>query len=112
MVIRKRYRYSYWPFMMCVILVLSFSCGSRAKYAGIYQTEEADEEKRSELELKENGEGYWRVGENEESFTWHPKKNEIRLNTRKGGVIIAIPIDDTLEISLISGKKLTFKKIE
>ena len=108
----KRYGNPCWPIMVCVFLLLLLSCGSKAQYAGVYQTEKDEQGKRSELELNENGEGSWRVGDNVESFTWYPKKNEIRLNTRKGGVIVAKRMDDTLEISLTTGKKLSFKKIE
>ncbi len=109
---QKIYKNSLGCFFLCILLIITFSCSSKAKYAGVYQTGEADKEMRSEIELTKEGEGYWRVGDNEEPFSWYPKGDEIRLNTRKGGVIVAKIQDDTLEITLSGGKKLTFKKIK
>ena len=106
------YKNSLWYAFVCILLVVAFSCSSKAEYAGIYKTEEAEEEMRSELELKDDGEGYWRVRDNEESFSWYPKGDEIRLNTKKGGVIVAKIQGDVLEITLSGGKKFSFKKID
>ena len=47
--------------MVCVFLLLLLSCGSKAQYAGVYQTEKDEQGKRSELELNENGEGSLRT---------------------------------------------------
>ena len=98
--------------LACMLMIFLFSCSSKEEYAGIYQTGEADEELRSELELKEDGDGFWRVGGNEEQFSWYPKGDEIRLNTKKGGVIVADIEGDSLLITLSGGKKFRFKKIE
>jgi hypothetical protein len=112
MVIQKRYKNAFGAILVCFFLAFIFSCGSKTEYAGIYRTGEADEETRSELELKDDGEGYWRVGDNEELFSWYVKGDEIRLNTKKGGVIVAKIQGDILEITLSGGKKLSFEKIE
>ena len=109
---QKMYKNPLWYAFVCLLLVITFSCSSKTEYAGIYQTGEPEEEMRSELELKDDGEGYWRVGDDEETFSWYPKGDEIRLNTRKGGVIVAKIQGDVLEITLSGGKKLSFKKIE
>jgi len=60
--------------------------------------------------LKENGEGVWRVEDEEESFSWYVKGDEIRLNTKLGGVIVGEIQDDTLKITLPGGNKMSFKK--
>jgi hypothetical protein len=88
------------------------SCGTHEKYAGTYRTDESAGQKVSELELKADGEGVWRVDRNEEPFTWFQKKNEIRLNTKKGAVIVAIISGDNLIIQMSGGKQLLLKKVE
>ena len=108
----QKYRNDLRTTLLFIILAFIFSCSSRTEYAGIYQTSEVDKEMRSELELKQNGEGYWRVGDSEELFSWYVKGDEIRLNTRKGGVIVAKKQDNTLVIVLSGGKKLSFRKTE
>ena len=40
------------------------------------------------LELKETGVGVWRVGDDEVAFSWYVKDNELRLDTKSGGVIV------------------------
>ena len=39
--------------------------------------------------MKETGVGVWRVGDDEVTFSWYAKGNELRLNTKNGGVIVA-----------------------
>ena len=56
----------------------------------------------SEIELKKNGKGVWRVPGNETSFRWSIGDNEIRMATRSE-VIIGQIIDDILEIPLPAG---------
>jgi hypothetical protein len=100
------------PVLLCALLITFFSCTPKAEFAGIYRTDPATSEKQSELELKEDGEGIWRVGDNEETFSWYVKGDEIRLNTKKGGVIVAKIHENSLDITLTPGKALSFKKAE
>jgi len=98
--------------LLCVLLIFFLSsCTSKAEFAGIYKTDAAAS-KQSELELKEDGEGIWRVGDNAETFSWYVKGDEIRLNTKKGGVIVAKIHGDTLKIALTPGKVLSFEKVK
>ena len=112
MITVSKYKILFWPVFFLFLMVCTFTCTSKKEYAGVYRTEEADLQKRSELGLREDGEGYWRMGDNEESFSWSPKGDEIRLHTRKGGVIIAKIQGNTLRITLSGGKKLSFVKIK
>jgi hypothetical protein len=106
-------RYNAFSFLLLFVLIfLTFACDSRSEFSGIYRTEEIKGASMSELELDDKGEGYWRVGNNEESFSWYRKGNEIRLNTRKGGIIVAKINGDKLEIVLSGGKKLIFRKVK
>ncbi len=109
MVLKPGYPNPLWLALVCLLLLFSFSCGSKARYAGLYKAQESE----SYIELKENGEGVWRVKDNEDSFSWYVKGDEIRLNTKAGGIIVAnIQEDDTLEVTLPGGRKMSFKRIE
>ncbi|UCE33106.1 MAG: hypothetical protein JSV40_07625 [Deltaproteobacteria bacterium] len=48
----------------------------------------------------------------ENSFSWYVKGSEIRMNTKAGGIIVAKIQNDTLEITLPAGKKMSFKKVK
>ena len=111
---RPRYSKRLWPALLCVLLIFTFSCGSKDRYAGLYKAQENESQKPSEtyIELKENGEGVWRMEDEEDSFSWYVKGDEIRLNTKAGGIIVAKIQDDTLEIVLPGQKKMSFKKVE
>lgn len=102
----------FWYILIWLLILFALACSSKSEYAGIYRTQESGDEPVSELELKVEGEGAWRVGDNEETFTWYPKGNELRLNTKKGAVIVAKIQGDVLYISLSGGKKLSLKKIK
>ncbi|MBW2091670.1 MAG: hypothetical protein JRI34_06045 [Deltaproteobacteria bacterium] len=114
MLLGQRYWRLLWPALLCLLLIFVFSCGSRAKYAGVYKAQDPVTQKESKtyIELKENGEGAWRVEDDEDSFSWYIKGGEIRLNTKLGGVLVGKMKDDTLEIALPGGKKIFFKKVE
>ena len=112
MITVKKYKILFWSTFVFFLVVCTFACTSKKEYSGVYRTGETDSQERSELELREDGEGYWRLGDDEESFSWYPKGDEIRLNTRKGGVIVAKIQGNTLRITLSGGKKLSFTKIK
>ncbi|UCH08528.1 MAG: hypothetical protein JSV55_06040 [Deltaproteobacteria bacterium] len=111
---RQRYSNRLWPALLGLLLVFAFSCGSKARYAGLYEARDSESQKPSEtyIELKENGEGVWRVKDEENSFSWYVKGSEIRMNTKAGGIIVAKIQNDTLEITLPAGKKMSFKKVK
>lgn len=101
-----------WIVLPVLCLMLIYSCSSKSEFAGIYRTERQGSEVPSEIELTAHGEGYWRVGDNEETFDWYAKGDQIRLNTKKGGVLVAIIRGNVLEITLSGNKKLQFVKKE
>jgi hypothetical protein len=108
------YNYSKYLVMAlgCLFLIFASSCGSETQYVGVYKAQDPESQRQSEIELKTDGEGIWRVDINEESFTWNKKGDEIRINTKQGGVIVAKIQDDTLKITLPGGRKLSFQKVE
>ncbi|MGD2127342.1 MAG: hypothetical protein PVG99_14775 [Desulfobacteraceae bacterium] len=109
----SRSKYVFLPFI-CVLLTLHISCTSKEKYAGTYKAEGAETAGQAEtyIELKENGEGAWRTGDEEVSFTWYLKGGELRLNTKEGGVIVGQIQDGTFQITLPGAMRMSFKKVE
>jgi hypothetical protein len=94
-------------------LMFTLSCNQeRQLYTGIYLLREADKPQISEtyIQLKENGIGIWNTPDDEVSFRWDVKDNEIRLHTKLGGVLIGKIHDDTLEIVFPGSKIRRFKK--
>jgi hypothetical protein len=91
-----------------------FSCGSRDVYVGSYVADPKDSPKHTEtsLELKDNGEGIWRVGDEEVSFSWGIKRNELRVNTKGGGVIVGSFEENVIYLSLPGSKTMSFKKVQ
>jgi hypothetical protein len=97
-----------------LLLIFVVSCGSKEKLAGVYKAEEKDLCKQAEtlLELKPNGDGAWKVGDEEVPFSWYIKGGELRINTKGGGVIIGSIEKDTISMTLPGARKITFKKIQ
>ncbi len=95
-------------------IVLSFACDNKQKYIGLYRAEgeELQEGRETTIELKENGQGLWRVEDDETSFTWGVNANEIRLHTKTGGVIVGMRRNSGIEITLPNSKKVFFTKIK
>ena len=92
------------------LLVVNFSCDRKEGYVGMYVVQGEDVSKTSEIELKENGEGVWRVFDDETSFRWSVSKSEIRLHTKSGGVIIGKIKGTIIEIALPGRSVMYFKK--
>ena len=103
-----------WLLPLCLVFALTFSCGSRHEYVGSYVADPKDSPKQTEtsLELKENGEGVWKVGDEEVPFSWDVKHNELRVNTKGGGVIVGDLEKDVIHLSLPGSKRMTFKKVQ
>ena len=99
---------------LCLLLILIISCGSKDQLIGAYKAEGMDSPKQAEtvLELKADGEGIWRVGDEEVPFSWYIKGGELRVNTKGGGVIVGSIENDAIHITLPGPKTLSFKKIQ
>jgi hypothetical protein len=108
------YQKRIWLLPLCLLLVLIFSCESKDKYAGVYKAETKETPKQAEItvELKANGDGLWRVGNEEVSFVWYIKRGELRVNTKGGGVIVGKIEKDKIWMTLPNMKTLTFKKMQ
>jgi len=98
---------------LCLLLIGAASCDRKERYAGIYREQGVESLKQDEnyIELKENGQGVWRVSDDEASFSWRLTNDEIRLYTKSGGVIIVrIKEKDLLEISFPGSESRHYKK--
>ena len=104
-----------------VLLMLLVSCESKDKYMGVYKAEGQESAKQREiiLELKENGEGLWRVSSDEVAgtfvevpFAWYIKRGDLRVNTKAGGVIVGKIDKNTIRMTLPGSKALTFRKTQ
>jgi hypothetical protein len=95
-----------------LLLILIAACGSKGKVAGKYQAEGKDLPGQVEtiLELKANGDGAWKSGDEEISFSWYVKGSEIRINTKGGGVIVGDLERDAIHLTLPGNKKMIFRK--
>ena len=101
-------------FGLCLLLIVAVSCGPRENLTGTYKAETADSPRQAEttLELKSNGDGLWKVGDDEVPFAWYVKSGELRVNTKGGGVIVGTIANDTIQITLPGTKMMSFKKVE
>jgi hypothetical protein len=97
-----------------VFSVSNISCDPNRKFSGTYKAieRESPRQKEIQIELKENGEGAWRVGDEEVSFSWYLRRNELRLNTKAGGIIIGKFEGNALNIILPGARALSFRKSE
>jgi hypothetical protein len=100
--------------------MLVLSCESKDKYVGVYNAvQESATQREIILELKENGDGLWRVGTDkakgtfvEVPFAWYIKRGDLRVNTKAGGVIVGKIDKDTIHITLPGSKAMTFRKTQ
>jgi len=99
---------------LCLLLILLISCGSNDRFIGTYKAAVKDPPKQAEtvLEVKADGDGIWRVGDEEVPFSWYIKGGELRVNTRGGGVIVGTIENDAIHITLPDSRTLFFKKIQ
>jgi hypothetical protein len=105
------FQYRLLPLFLLLIFVTA--CGSKDNVAGNYQAEGKDSPGQVEtvIELKANGEGAWKSGGEEISFSWYIKGSELRINTKGGGVIVGDIERYNIHLTLPDNKKMTFKKI-
>lgn len=99
------------PFFLLMILVVS--CGSKDKLAGVYKAEQKGLPTQIEtiVELKPNGDGAWKSGDEEVPFSWYTKGSELRINTKGGGVIVGSLEKDSIHLTLPGTEEMRFKKI-
>lgn len=113
MSMKSKFRASVCLAPLCLLLILTLSCGSNDSYVGTYKATASDSPKQGEttMELKQNGDGVWKVGDDEIPFSWDVKGGELRVNTKGGGVIVGSLGKDTIRITLPGSITVSFKKV-
>jgi len=89
-------------------------CGPSTGHVGTYIAEIKASPYHHEtiLELKETGVGVWRVGDDEVTFSWYAKGNELRFNTKSGGVIVAYLDNEIIHVTIPGSEDFCFKKVK
>lgn len=105
--------FHYWRPLLFLFLILAVGCFSKNEIAGNYQAVgiEAHGQVDTFLELKTNGDGYWKSGGEEIPFSWNTKGGELRINTKGGGVIVGHLAKDTIRLTLPGERTMLFRKI-
>ena len=100
--------------LLCLVLTVMIACGQGPAYVGIYiaDTKDSPNHLETSVELKETGVGVWKVGDDEVPFFWYAKGNQLRLNTKNGGVIVADIDNDVIHCTLPGSKELRFSKVK
>jgi len=110
----KSNKFSFYLILFgCLAGFFCLSCDSRDRLIGTYTATLLNESKDMEnrIDLKENGEGAWKCCEGEFEFSWYIKENELRINTKEGGIMIGKLKNNAFTITLPGNKKLVFTKI-
>jgi len=83
-------------------LLLTLSCEKESRLAGKYATVNDMTQRTAvvNLELMANGQGAWSIEEDNVSFKWETRGEEIWLHTKSGGVIVGTINGDTLTVNL------------
>lgn len=99
---------------LCLFLAMVIGCGARTPQMGTYISDTKDPRihREASLELKEAGVGVWRVGDDEVTFSWYAKGNELRFNTKSGGVIVAYLDNEIIHVTIPGSEDFCFKKVK
>lgn len=99
---------------LCFFLVVLVGCGARTPQTGVYVSDSEDPRihREASLELKDAGIGIWKVGDDEVTFSWYAKGNELRFNTKTGGVIVAYLDDEIIHVTIPGSEEFRFKKVK
>lgn len=96
-----------YVFAACLFVFIGFGCNATDSYEGHYQAIDTKKEPHN-IELMENGEGAWGCCDGEVLFTWYVKGDELRINTKEGGIMVGKLNKDSFSITLPGKKRLLF----
>jgi hypothetical protein len=88
-------------------------CNSKEAYIGTYQAIDSSglPEGGIRIELMKNGKGVWKRGDEEVPFSWYIKKDEIRINTKDGGIMIGHFKRKGITMNMPGDVEITFQKL-
>ncbi len=103
-----------WLLLFCVLLAVMTGCSRGTTHVGTYIAEikASPHLHETSLELQETGVGVWTVGDDEVTFSWYVKGNQLRLNTKNGGVIVGSLDNEGIRVTLPGLEELFFKKVK
>jgi len=104
-----------WLLLLCLVpAVLVYGCGSKPQPSGTYVSDATASPRHGEatLDLKDNGVGVWKVGDEEVSFTWFMKGDELRVHTKSGGVLVGTVEDNAIKMAIPGSNEMAFKKVK
>ncbi|MCU0579027.1 MAG: hypothetical protein MUF69_05700 [Desulfobacterota bacterium] len=103
----------FWWSLIALALFLG-ACFKGEEVSGVYQPVPGSPPEYADVtvELKKGGEGVRRVrGGEDQVFSWVVKGKKIRIHTQAGGVIVARPWGDLVEVKFPGRQVVYFKKI-
>lgn len=97
-----------------LVLMIMFACARDANVVGIYGSTEKSPPEFSDIrvEFKDGGEGIRRFRGEETHFEWQVKGNEVRIQTKAGGIIVGKIQKGEIAFSLPGPKIVYLKKID
>lgn len=100
--------------LMCLALVFVVACAREEQFLGTYKPTQDNPSEFADVrvELMRGGKGIRRVRGEEVTFEWEVKGNEIRIQTRAGGIVVAKMRHGLLEVSLPGPRTIYLEKID
>jgi hypothetical protein len=99
----------------CILIFGATGCKVKDKHIGIYEAVESGEKASKEkiiIELMEKSKGVWRRSNEEVSFSWYIKNDELRINTKNGGTMVGKIKKNGITMILPGEEEIRFKKIQ
>jgi hypothetical protein len=100
--------------MTCLLIAGPVGCNVKDQHIGVYEAVESGgalSKKKIVIELKENSKGVWKRSDEEVSFSWYIKNDELRINTRDGGTMVGKIKRKGFAMILPGEEEILFKKI-
>jgi len=103
-----------WGLAVSFLLVVNLSCHSPESYVGTYKAVNSSKGKAQEniITLLGDGEGTWACRDLQMDFSWYIKENELRINTKEGGVMVGRLEKNAFTITLPGDNKMVFERYE
>ncbi len=99
--------------LIACLLLTVVSCDRGRDISGKYKADSPANGAQSQLVLKVDGKGTWKVDREETQFTWEQRGDEVLLHSKTGGVITGkLTPNDSIEISLPGMDSLHFTRTE
>jgi hypothetical protein len=99
----------------CILIFGAAGCNVKDKHIGVYEAVESGGKASKEkiiIELKEKSKGVWRRSDEEVSFSWYIKNDELRINTKNGGTMVGKIKKKGITMILPGEEEIRFKKIQ